>query len=74
MCGRLRRFVFGYTTVAEGRTYPRSGFVEREGVRYLGQSVLFVTRPRFDELRAFLHGLGIDHEVLAATVGNRVAC
>ncbi len=74
MCGRVRRFVFGYRTTAANRSYPHEGFVYREGVRYLGQSVLFVTRPRFEELRTFLHGAGVEHHVTTATVGKDVMC
>ncbi len=39
---RLRYFIFGKTIRTDGgeRTYP--GFVWREGVRYLGQSAVFV--------------------------------
>ena len=49
------------------RGYGR--FVEREGVRYLGQSVLFLTPSRLSELRGFLQGLGVDHHVVPASVG-----
>jgi len=38
------RFVYGDTTRANGRTYRYPGFVEKEGVRYLGQSVLFAAK------------------------------
>ena len=68
-CGRLRRFVFGYVSRKNGRPYRYSGFVEREGVRYLGQSVLFLTPSRLSELRGFLQGLGVDHHVVPASVG-----
>jgi len=74
MCGRMRRFVFGYATAVHGRPYRHAGFVEREGVRYLGQSVLFVTPPRFAELRAFLHRNSVEHHVTIASVGRRVSC
>ena len=74
MCGRVRRFVFGYRTACGGRTYPHEGLVHREGVRYLGQSVLFVTAPRFAELRAFLHAAGVEHHVARAAIGAPVSC
>jgi len=74
MCGRVRRFVFGYATKVDGRPYVHAGFVAREGVRYLGQSVLFVTAPRFKELRAFLHENSVEHDATIATVGGRVPC
>src|SRR5437867_6418720 len=43
-CTRVRRFIFGHTVSTNGKTYRYSGFVEHEGVRYLGQSVL-IRRP-----------------------------
>jgi len=48
--------------------------VEREGVRYLGQSVLFVTRTRLEELRSFLHKEAVDHVVVEASIGGLVPC
>ncbi|MEK6851398.1 MAG: hypothetical protein AABY30_02545, partial [Candidatus Thermoplasmatota archaeon] len=69
MCARVRRFVFGTTFSKGGRTYRYPGFVEREGVRYLGQSVLFVTPDRFRELASFLHRTGVPHVVTGAALG-----
>ena len=66
---RLRRFVFGDVSRARGRTYRYPGFVEREGVRYLGQSVLFVRPSLLGEIRGFLCRVAIDHEVTPASVG-----
>jgi len=66
---RLRRFVFGDVSRARGRTYRYPGFVEREGVRYLGQSVLFVRPSLLGEIRGFLSRIAIDHEVTPASVG-----
>ena len=74
LCAKLRRYVFGYSTQVDGRTYRHPGFVEKPGVRYLGQSVLFVTTERHTELRSFLHRLGISHVVLLASVGPTIAC
>jgi len=66
---RLRRFVFGDLAHARGRTYRYPGFVEREGVRYLGQSVIFVRPGLLGEIRGFLARIAIEHEVTPATVG-----
>ncbi len=68
-CSRLRRFIFGYSLRNAGRSYRYPGFVGEEGVRYLGQSVLFVTRRRLDELRAFLGSHGVPHVITEATLG-----
>ncbi len=72
--GRLQRFVFGYSLLANGRTYRYPGFVEREGVRYVGQSVLFVTLDRLTEIRDFLHGHAIAHAVVSGSFGAVVSC
>ncbi len=69
MVGLVRRFVFGDRTRVEGRVYRYPGFVERDGVRYLGQSVLFVNASRLREIDSFLTGAGVDHEVTHATIG-----
>lgn len=68
-CSRLRRLIFGYSLRNDGRSYRYPGFVEKEGVRYLGQSVLFVARTRLDELRAFLRSHGVPHAITEATLG-----
>jgi len=70
LCARLRRFVYGYTLRRGPRIYRYLGFVEREGVQYLGQSVLFVTAPRLGELQAFLRDQGVAHVVTTATLGE----
>ncbi len=67
--GRLRRFIFGDVTRAVGKTYRYPGFVEKDGVRYLGQSVLFVRPSLLAEIVAFLQRNGVDHEVTPATIG-----
>ena len=69
-CARVRRFVFGHTVAVNGRIYHYPGFVELDGVRYLGQSVLFVTYPRLEALRVFLRSEGVDHVVTEATLGS----
>src|SRR6266536_5133077 len=69
LCARLHRFVFGYVLEKSGRKYGYPGFVEREGVRYLGQSVLFVRPSLLAEIEAFLSAMRIDHEATPASVG-----
>ena len=66
---RLRRFVYGDSTRCDGKQYRYSGFVEKDGVRYLGQSVLFVRPYALSEIVGFLASNSIDHEVTAATIG-----
>jgi hypothetical protein len=66
---RLRQFVYGNVARSRGRVYRYPGFVEKEGVRYLGQSVLFVRPHLRSELIAFLERNAIDHEVTPATMG-----
>ncbi len=68
-CERLRRFVYGETVRARGRIYHYAGFVEQEGVRYLGQSVLFVPWSLLVAIDARLTALGVDHEAVAAAIG-----
>ncbi len=69
VCARLRRFVFGYSSEKIGRRYTYPGLLERPGVRYLGQSVVFVPAETLDPLRSFLLREGIDHVVMYASVG-----
>ncbi len=66
---RLRRFVFGDSSLHGGKVYRYPGFVEWEGVRYMGQSVLFVKPPLLKEILGTLERLGIDRESTPATVG-----
>lgn len=68
-CGRVRRFVFGYGQYRGDRTYRYAGFAEREGVRYLGQSVLFVTAESLPELLAFLRTERVQHVITSAWLG-----
>ncbi len=70
MCARLRRFIFGYASRKGGRTYRYPGFVERDGVRYLGQSVVFVPSHDLGKLTERLRFLGIEHLVTAASLGH----
>ena len=69
MCGKIRRFVFGYTSRKSGKAYHYAGLVERDGVRYLGQSVLFVSPATLGLLTEYLRREGIGHMVIEASVG-----
>jgi hypothetical protein len=51
------------------KRYRYAGFVEREGVRYLGQSVLFVPVGLLEEFRSFLHSENVDHVAMTAWLG-----
>src|SRR6266699_820630 len=66
---RVYRFVYGDVTTPNGKAYRYPGFVEKKGVRYLGQSVLFVGPSLLAEIDGFLSSNGIDHEIIPATVG-----
>ena len=66
---RLFYFVFGHTVRSNGQTYRYPGFVERDGVRYLGQSVVFVGPHQIGELTRFLGRNRVDHDCVAATLG-----
>ena len=52
------------------KTYRYPGFVELDGVRYLGQSVLFVDKEQLDRLRGFLRSNAVEHVVSEATMGE----
>jgi hypothetical protein len=67
-CARANRFLFGQTLRRGGKEYRYPGFVERPGVRYLGQSVLFATPPRAAELNRTLWACRVDHHTTAATL------
>ncbi len=66
---RVQYFVFGTTVVSKGRPYEYVGFVGRDGVRYLGQSVLFVVPALLWEIESFLAVNGVTHEATRATLG-----
>lgn len=68
-CNRLHRFLFGDTTHNDGRTYRYPGFIEKEGVRYLGQSVIFVIPRLRSEIQQALVRFGVDHEATLAQLG-----
>src|SRR2546428_8094254 len=61
LCGRLHRFIFGYILNKNEREYRYPGFTERQGVRNLEQSVLFVILDLLSYLRQFLEANRIDH-------------
>ena len=69
-CARVRRFVFGYSKLSNGKRYQYPGLVEQDGVRYLGQSVVFVTPIRLQSFRDFLRLNGVDHVVTHASLGE----
>ncbi len=68
-CARVQRFVYGYTIVNGGRTYRYPGFVERTGVRYLGQSLLLVQEDLVAELTQRLSEMAIDFDVDRGSAG-----
>ena len=68
-CNRLYRFLYGDTTTRDGRTYRYPGFLETRGVRYLGQSVVFVTPRLRGEIEDALARFGVDHEATPARLG-----
>ncbi|TLZ53039.1 MAG: hypothetical protein E6K18_01360 [Methanobacteriota archaeon] len=68
--GRVRRFVYGDKTHVDGKLYTYPGFVHREGVRYLGQSVLFVTKGHLEALCGFLRSNGLVPVVTEAWLGR----
>jgi len=72
VCGRLHRFIFGYVLEKNGREYRYAGFIERPGVRYLGQSVLFVIPELLPELRQFLDANRIEHVTMSASLGATI--
>ena len=60
---RLFVFIWGKTVRKGDRLYVYEGFVRKEGVRYIGQSVLFVHPHRLAELVNFLEKCGVDHAI-----------
>jgi len=68
----LHRFIFGYVLEKNGREYRYAGFIERPGVRYLGQSVLFVIPELLSELRRFLDANRIEHVTMSASIGATI--
>ena len=63
---RLTAFLYGRRVEKNGKEYVYEGFVWKDGVRYLGQSTLFVLPHRLSELMSVLSSNRIDHEVCEA--------
>ena len=59
---RMQYFLFGRRYLKNGKAYEYEGFVWKDGVRYAGQSALFVVPKRLSEVVRFLESNGIDHE------------
>ena len=61
----VSHFIYGFAVKAKvnGATkeYRYPGFIERDGVVWLGQSVLLLTPERASELRVFLEAKGVAH-------------
>ena len=70
LCARLRRFMFGYEIRTRDKVYRYPGLVERDDVRYLGQSVVFVADAALPVLESFLSSNGIDYVVTVAGIGK----
>ena len=68
-CARLKRFIYGYTLTANSGAYRYPGFVEREGVRYLGQSVLLVRADLVAEITNGLTEICVDFDIDSGSVG-----
>ncbi len=66
---RLQYFLFGRKERRRPGDKGHGGFVWTEGVRYIAQSAVFVTRPRLAEIEKVLAENRIDHDVEDATLG-----
>ena len=66
---RLKRFVFGHESRKSGRVYRYPGLVDREGVRYLGQSVVFLPLALLASVESFLSSNRIEYVVTVAGMG-----
>ena len=64
---RVAFYLFGRTTRDGAQTRVYLGFVHKEGVRYLGQSTLFVLPHRLHEIRSFLAKVGADNDISPST-------
>src|SRR3989337_277913 len=62
-CARIPRVGYGDQSVYDRKTYRYPGFVEQDGVQYIGQSVLFVTEARLRAILEFLRVEGVNHVV-----------
>lgn len=70
LCAAVNRFVLGHSVRKGGRTYRYPGLVGRRGVRYLGQSVIFVTAEDLPRVREFFARRAIAHHLTAASLGR----
>jgi hypothetical protein len=65
---RTQYFIFGRSYRKKWKEYTYPGFVWSEGVRYIGQSALFVAPHRLAEIVRFLARNGVDHDIEAITI------
>ncbi|OGS49741.1 MAG: hypothetical protein A3K65_05270 [Euryarchaeota archaeon RBG_16_68_12] len=69
----IAHFIFGHSVRARvnggTKEYRYPGFIEKEGVVWLGQSVFLLTLQRSRELQDFLASKGAAYEVLSVRVG-----
>lgn len=68
-CRRLQRFIYGHTVTWNGRLYRYPGFIDRKGVRYLGQSVLLLRKEHLPDLVSGLTTIGVDFEIDEGSIG-----
>ena len=69
LCRRLQRFIYGFSVVRNGREYRYPGFVEQEGVRYFGQSVLLVRDDKVAGLTGGLRRVGVEFDLDRCSIG-----
>ena len=60
---RVYVFVWGKKVRRGAKVYEYAGFVRQDGVRYIGQSTLFVRPNLLSKLVNFLEHTGIDHAI-----------
>ena len=60
---RLYVFVWGKKVRRGDKVYEYEGFVHQDGVRYVGQSTLFVRPDLLSKLVNFLEHAGVDHAI-----------
>ena len=63
MANAVWMFIHGRSVRTDGREYTYPGFIERDGVRYLGQSDFFVLPHRLRELTQFLASKRVEYDV-----------
>ena len=67
---RLQAFLYGRRVEKNGREYVYDGFVWKDGVRYLGQSTVFVLPHRLSELTSVLSMNRIDTRFPMRSIPN----